>query len=132
MAFFESYFFDGALSLNPPTEDSQNIYFCDIDISDGLIRIDYYPSIPKKDKYISGSLQMQVCDAQIGERKTVKVSIASYDTVIISDNNKTFTLANIKEIVGKNILNFRSKAANQFRQAELDEIIAAVNTAKNT
>lgn len=83
MAMFSSLFYEGALSEGLSQSATQRIYPCNVNISDGIIAIDYYPSYKKDNKL--GSFTMNLSDATVGGKRNFSIAMIPIESVVIED-----------------------------------------------
>lgn len=128
MAVFKSLFYEGAIPAKPTQADIQRVYPCDINISDGLIDIDYFSTFDKKVKL--GSYSMKIDEAEIVEKKSVNINIMvvtlNAPTVVIKNNSSVFTLVDYGDYPGKKLMGKKAQTAN------LDEITTAIFKTKHS
>lgn len=123
MAMFSSLFYEGALSEGLSQSAAQSIYPCNVNISDGIIAIDYYPSYKKDNKL--GSFTMNLSDAIVGGKRNFSIAMIPIESVVIEDGSKAFSLANIGGFFGKMLVG-KSKTAS------LDDIVSDIAINKRT
>lgn len=128
MTTFKSLFYEGIIPANPTQADTQRVYPCNVNISDGIIAIDYFSTYDKNVKL--GSFSMKIDEAEIGEKKSVSINIMvvtlNAPTVVIKNDSSAFTLVHFGDFPGKKLMGKKAQTA------DLDEITTAIFNTNNT